>query len=296
MKGEIKVEEIPVGQIVEHPMFKIVSTDQRYEEEKIREIAKSIQAVGLKVPILVAKGKDKYILLDGHRRYMAMKMLAEKYPKRYGTIKAIVINSVDDYTVVVNQLAEKYTPSTLIRIIAHLQEKGNSITKIARIIGKSKSYVSMLAKLKDTPEVWNLLDEGIDVRVAYELAQIADKNLRKELMEKVKGKSRASALRIIHMTLNKATVQKDEFGEPETIFSEPNEGLTVKPERPPTPKTAQCFICGKVYNAKEMQTVYLCGRDAILLNELMKVLRERGYTLDEAIKKIKKWKPKRVVR
>lgn len=74
------VEEIPLKQIVENPY----QMRETIEEEPLKLLAKSIRERGLFNPITVLKDGDKFIIVNGHRRYNAFKRLHLK------TIPAVV--------------------------------------------------------------------------------------------------------------------------------------------------------------------------------------------------------------
>ena len=79
------------------------------KEEEIDELADSIKAVGLinPVEVIIRKGRDKLDLIVGQRRYLAHKKLGRK------TIRAIVLDALDDRDAVIRSLVENVHRATL---------------------------------------------------------------------------------------------------------------------------------------------------------------------------------------
>jgi ParB-like chromosome segregation protein Spo0J len=99
-----------------------------FEDEPMKELKAAIKRWGQMQPIIVRKEGDKYILVDGERRWRALKDLATESPEQYGTIKA-VLGTDDDANaafrkarqLIVNVTAQDLTPSEKADTIATLQ-------------------------------------------------------------------------------------------------------------------------------------------------------------------------------
>ena len=73
-------EWVPLERVVPNP----IPPRSHYAEEIVQRFAASIERLGLLYPLLVyrspAGGGEAYVLVDGHYRYHALKLLAEKSP------------------------------------------------------------------------------------------------------------------------------------------------------------------------------------------------------------------------
>ena len=72
MASRMRFKEIPIDQIEKNNE----NPRSAFDEEKIDELATSIRSMGVLVPVtLYEKGEDKYVLLDGERRWRAAKRI-----------------------------------------------------------------------------------------------------------------------------------------------------------------------------------------------------------------------------
>ncbi len=120
------------------------------DETRLRELAASIKAVGLIQPIGVEQLSDGgYRLVFGSRRLMAVKLLGEK------EIRAIVLKIEDlpAVPIIENLHRDDLTMLDMAAALTRLaNELGWSQDKIAEVIGKNKSYVSRMMKLRRLKE------------------------------------------------------------------------------------------------------------------------------------------------
>ena len=121
-----------------------------FNQELLREMAKTIRTRGVKNPISVHKhptDKGRYMINDGARRYRASKLAGKT------TIRAFIDS---DFTkidqVIVNAHHESFTPREWAVIIDHEVKKGKKKTKIADELGKSGSFVTDHSKLLALPD------------------------------------------------------------------------------------------------------------------------------------------------
>ena len=106
---EEKYDEIPIDKLEENPYQPRIEINQK----ELRELANSIKQNGLLQPILVQKIDKRYVIISGHRRVEAHKLLNKKF------IKAVVIKNQQDL-----ELAKK-------SIIENLQRKDLNIIETA---------------------------------------------------------------------------------------------------------------------------------------------------------------------
>lgn len=172
--------ELPVSMIVPNPD----QPRRRFDERAIRELAASIQQLGLIQPLVVHRREDCFELIAGERRLNAVKLLGWRHVRcivqgelREGdtALMAIVENLQRED---LNCFEEAECYAQLLRDLKLKQEE------LAERIGKSQSYVAnKLRLLKLEPELRKqLVDSGLTERHARALLRIP------------KGENRAYAL------------------------------------------------------------------------------------------------------
>ena len=136
-----------------------------FDDNSIKELAKSIKEQGLLMPILVKKNEDntnkqKYKIIAGERRWRACKILKMK------TIKAIIIENKSEKSealVAIIENVQREDLTTLEEAIAYDRLIKNFKMKheeIAKSTGKSRSYITNLLRILSLDdEVKNLLNE-----------------------------------------------------------------------------------------------------------------------------------------
>lgn len=139
-------------------------TNVRTKVGDIRELAKSIEAVGLLNPLTVRKvspgGNGLVELVAGHRRLEALRRL------EWADIPVTYIDTDDDHRLA-TQLIENLHREDLTALeeaagLSELTELLGSASKAAAAVGRSKAHVSKrLALLKLPTEVTELVTEGI---------------------------------------------------------------------------------------------------------------------------------------
>lgn len=64
--------------------------NRHYDEKKVELLARDIEDIGLQSPIVVAAtGNDRYVVISGHRRLAAFRLLAAEGKEQFGVIPAI---------------------------------------------------------------------------------------------------------------------------------------------------------------------------------------------------------------
>lgn len=122
-----------------------------FEEEKIEELARSIEENGLISPIIVKEEGEGYRLIAGERRYLAVKLLGRE------EIEAIVKNVKEleaaKMTLIENIQREDLNPIEEARGYRLLMDNYNlTQNDIASSIGKSRSHIANLLRLLNLPE------------------------------------------------------------------------------------------------------------------------------------------------
>jgi ParB family chromosome partitioning protein len=206
---ESGLNEIEVAKIKPNPF----QPRKEFDEKSIEELADSISKYGLLQPVVVIKDEENYILVAGERRLRAVKKLAQK------KIKAIVLdidlNSLRELALIENIQRENLNPIEIAKSLKSLiDEHGYTHEELAKIISKSRSYVTNLLRLLNLPEsvqekiknneisvghakIMTNLDENEIERV---VSEIKDKKLNvretEKLINKIKNKDEEIALEV----------------------------------------------------------------------------------------------------
>lgn len=153
-------------------------------QDKINELADSIKAVGLLQPISLAKKKDRYEIVFGHRRFLACKQIG------IDRILANVLDYTPEQIAIIrateNLQREDLTPLEEAKIYCRLVvELGMTLDKAGQMTGKSAGVVKRRIDLLRMPEKAQqaLHERKISIAVAEELWRCPDEGHRDYLTE-----------------------------------------------------------------------------------------------------------------
>lgn len=169
------------------------------KEESLQELADSIESEGQLQPIIVQKHNKKYIVIAGHRRLYAHKLINKE------TIWASIVDAPYSDSKENNQLLfrqatienvqrDQLFPLELALACKEAIDKGLYKTRdeVSNVINKSKSYLAkVMAILKLSPKVIKDLSENKsvkDIEALYELQKIKDIKKQEELYFLLKDK------------------------------------------------------------------------------------------------------------
>lgn len=167
-----------------------------FDPEDLADLAASIEAVGVIQPILVARAGDRYRLIAGERRVRASRMAGKT------TIKAVVTKSANPAVVALVENIQRADLNALELAggVRAMLENRATQREVARLIGKSDTYVSRALKLLDLPPA--IRDEyaghakRVSVNAMFEIAE-ADPRQQAALWERAKGGAPIKALRAL---------------------------------------------------------------------------------------------------
>lgn len=169
-----QLDYIPIGSI-DLPE-RLVRRTIKYEE--LEELCTSLKEHGQIHPILVRRKGERYELIAGMRRFMAMRAL------RRGRILAHIVDE-EDHNVVPLALAENLHRAQLplrdeAEAVKLLLEAMGSIPRVAKAVGKSETWVRQRLDLLSLPEaIQERCEDGsMPILAALELAKIKDPALR----------------------------------------------------------------------------------------------------------------------
>lgn len=158
----------------------------RVDQEKLKQLIKSIKRVGLISPIVVQKVGKRYILVAGYRRYLAIKELGWK------SVDAKVLlrekDFVDEITLDENFIREDINPIEEAIWLKNVQRKeGLTGVQMAQKIGKSRSFVKERLLLLDMDDVLIEAVAGgeMGIRMAREISAAKDATERQVIAKQV---------------------------------------------------------------------------------------------------------------
>lgn len=177
------------------------------EEEGIKELKDSIELLGLKQNLLVKKlDSNKYEIIAGHRRYMAMKRLYEEGNENFKYIPCKVEEDDDIRSelslIITNSTARELTDWEKIHQANKLKELLTEYKKREKIPGRIRDIIANILKVSSTQIARmesiskNLIDEfkeelkeeKVNFSSAYELSKL-DEEKQKEIYEDNKEKN-----------------------------------------------------------------------------------------------------------
>ena len=159
-----------------------------FDEEKLRELADSIQEQGLINPIQVRPGSGKgYVIVAGERRFRAHQLLGKE------TIYAILTTAdADEVALVENLQREDLNPLEEAEGLAGLQSiRDLSQKQLAKRVGKSQPVVANLLGLNRLPdyikEGYSTSNNRVSKSVLIELSKVKDPEEQRAMWEALKS-------------------------------------------------------------------------------------------------------------
>ena len=131
-----------------------------FDEEKLNELAKSIETHGIVQPIIVRKHGDRYMIIAGERRYRAARIARLKTIP--GIVKELSSREQMEISLIENLQRENLNPleeAAAIRLL--MTEYNLNQEAVSERIGKSRPAVANILRLLQLPEpVRVLIFEG----------------------------------------------------------------------------------------------------------------------------------------
>lgn len=202
---------------------------QRIDPETVKELAVSIESVGLLQPLLVRVGsKDRFAVIDGKRRFLAIEHLIKGKSPKIGPETLIPIFVREDLNLrdteaaaasaVANVAREAMNPADEVRAFAVLRDHKKSPAEIAAHFGISQLRVQQRLALADlSPKVLDALAEGkIDPQLAAAFTAHPNQSVQESALKMVeKGqaweKSPDAIRRLLREKLVSGTSQLAKF-------------------------------------------------------------------------------------
>ena len=140
-----KIMELTIDEVVPDPN----QPRRNMDKDDLNALAKSIDALGQLVPILVAKDGDGWRIVAGERRWRAMKLLGKPMiaaiDYTYGNQEFIQLAE--------NTARVELTPKEIMDVVDRLTTEGMSKAVIADTLGLSESTITRYRQILKSPEV-----------------------------------------------------------------------------------------------------------------------------------------------
>ena len=208
------VKSIPINSIHENKE----QPRQNYNEEKIEALAKSIKERELIQPITVKPyGKD-YMIIAGHRRYRAFKLLKEKHIPCIVKEKARSNDELTELALIENLQRDDLNAYEITVSIKRLEEKGRNVTDICYLTGYQKSQVYNYRKAYDRVEKGEITkDFLIEKGIEKSIFPVTGKSKKKTVV-----KAKKEWFNVVKKQVNKAIKgsSKNELKKAKIAFTE----------------------------------------------------------------------------
>jgi ParB family chromosome partitioning protein len=147
--GGETIEKISISKLQENPYQPRIEI----KKEEVEELANSIKENGLIQPIVVHRDKQgNYIIIAGHRRVEAHKLLGEKF------INAIILKNQNSIQLAKKAIIENLQREdldlieTAIALKRYKEEFNKTYEEIGKEIGKTKGYISQILSVLNLPD------------------------------------------------------------------------------------------------------------------------------------------------
>jgi len=207
-----------VRRIVTVPLKDIIPNSEqpreRFSEEGMEDLKRSIAEHGILEPPVVRKKGDFFELIAGERRYRAAREL------NLESIEVIVMDVESDERMLILSLIENIQREDLNAVEEAkayrqiMDRTGAGQEEVAKMVGKSRSAVANTLRLLGLPlEVQDMISEGaLAPGSARALAVVEDPDLQRKLAEKIArdGLSARKAEDLVRLTLARVPRLREE--------------------------------------------------------------------------------------
>lgn len=233
--GTENIHNIPLSALVKNPFQPRIDMDTN----ALNDLISSIEENGLLQPIVVTKktdATDKYIIIAGHRRFEAHKIMGKE------TIKATVLQNIQNKELAILSLTENMIRENLHPIenaisIKNILDQGvvESQNKLAEYLGLSKGHISkMISILKLPTSLLQRIKEVNyrDINVLSLLNKIENLNNMLKTFEEIKSMTRLDAEKYIKNILSPESIINKELYKSKISKTKINVEITIKDLNP----------------------------------------------------------------
>ncbi len=250
---EIPVEKINVG---EHALR------LREDDEAVDDLAASIHRIGIIVPLVVRPEGDSFLLVAGHRRLAAAKLLS------LSTVPCDIreIPGADgvEISFAENLFRLDLSPVELAAGIKDvITKKIMDVPAIAKALHRTEHWVqAQLYMLDWQPDVLDAVHAGwLSVSAAHNLALVTDDTYREFLLKNA-ADSGATARTTAAWLQAFQSMQPPEVA----VSAEPVAGDAASVPMVPQ---APCLGCGQVFRSDELSHVPMCAQCIMAIREAL---------------------------
>mgnify|MGYP000173802063 CR=1 FL=1 len=181
--------QLTLGTYIPIDSIKITGLNPRknFDDESMKELAKSIQNHGILEPIIVRPKGNHYELVAGERRLRAAKMVGlDKVPV---IIREYTDEQMMEIMLMENLQRKDLTPIEEAHALQKIIASGIKKEDLAKRIGKSESWVSKRLRLLELPEeLQKLVDEGrLTIEQALKIVPFAKWPVIKFILKEIKN-------------------------------------------------------------------------------------------------------------
>ncbi|MDO5301417.1 MAG: ParB/RepB/Spo0J family partition protein [Tissierellia bacterium] len=184
-----------------------------FDPEALKELAQSLQDVGVLQPLLVQPEGDGYFLIAGERRLRAAKLAGlEEVPVRLYEGSQ---EEAEKLALVENIQREDLGPMEESRAYHSLKDRyGYSQEELGKLLGKSRSYIANTLRLSNlAPEVQKLLQDG-HINVSQAKVLLGIKDPKRQVREAQKLVKSAATVRQTESALSKGSGKRTKRKDP----------------------------------------------------------------------------------
>ncbi|MEW5994993.1 MAG: ParB/RepB/Spo0J family partition protein [Candidatus Zixiibacteriota bacterium] len=237
----------------------------KIDQDKIEELARSINKYGLRNPIHVRKIGDRFEIIEGHRRFLAHRWLGLHDIRCF-------IDEVDDRQTRLLSIQENIQRADLtpieeaIQVVYMIEDMNMSIDEIARALSRSPGWVDARYHLLSWPrELIDAVQDGhLSVAACRELAAVTDEEQRKFLLDHA---IKSGATQRVTQAWRQAWELTRNITDPTAIT--PAERYQSLP--PLTPQIP-CFGCGRVFDINDIQIERFCPDCISAILEMRRII------------------------
>lgn len=216
------IANLPVDAIDPNP----VQPRSVFDPERLAELAQSLKASGMLMPLLVRRRGDRYQLVAGERRWRAAKLA------RMAEVPALVQEVADDRlletTLIENIQREDLNSIEAAQAFDRLsREFGLNHEEIGRRTGKDRTTITNLLRLLNLPaDVQQLVAEHrLSAGHARAILGLPNENLQRQVAEK--AVSQGLSVRQVERLVRRITATR-EPKPPEEVLEDPNTRAAVE--------------------------------------------------------------------
>jgi len=237
--------------------------------ESIKELTESIRRDGILVPLLMSFSDDRFIIIAGHRRFMAALEVG------LTEVPAYVIAAEEKQgwsgAFAENMFRQALTPiEEAAAVVDCLESKQFEVDQLAKALGKSRQWIEDRIIISCWPkDVQKAVHGGwISTSAARNLAKIGDEPHRQMLLD-FAGENGATA------RVTAAWLQAWQAGQ---VHQDPGDIPPAAGESalPPIEPYSPCVICARKMKMIELHFTPVCDECSHLLVDLARELAARG--------------------